>query len=119
MIRTCRSTKGAGLAAPQVGVSKRLIVTTVGFPLVWVNPSIRADAAKIVKGPEGCLSIPRKIVQVPRAKWIVVDFTDLSGKPHTEMHDGPLAIVLQHEIDHLNGILITDYEESNDSGSDS
>ena len=112
MFKTCKSAGGIGLAAPQVGISKRVVVTKVGSPLMWINPviTIEPDVERII-GPETCLSLPGEVVEVSRAKVLWVDYQDLHGRVFGERVTGPLAIVLQHEVDHLNGILITDYKK--------
>jgi len=113
MIETMYAAPGVGLAAPQVGVSKRLAVIDLSmkdfkFPLlVIVNPVIlRREGA--VEFEEGCLSIPEYTATVQRSEKIVVSALDREGKPIEIEGEGLLAIALQHEIDHLNGILLID-----------
>jgi len=109
---------GIGLAAPQVGVSRAFLV--IGMPvdeedgdrpkvvkMAFANPEI-VDAQGEIAMEEGCLSLPGIREEVTRAEWIRVKYQDLSGAPMEIVADGLLARVLQHEIDHLNGILIID-----------
>lgn len=115
MIETLRSHDGWGLAAPQVGVSIRLCVVSArpdataktSEVLTLVNPVIviATGEQRIV---EGCLSIPDEAIRVKRALSIKVAAFDLDGKPITFEADGLGAAVLQHEIDHLDGITIAD-----------
>jgi peptide deformylase len=116
MINTMEKAGGVGLAAPQVGVSQRIIVVKLdrGFfsneILAMINPEIIEKSENIVYGLEKCLSIPRKIVNVPRSKWIKVKFLTLEGEEKILIEYGWNARIIQHEIDHLNGILIIDYQ---------
>lgn len=118
MIRTMQGEKGQGLAAPQVGYLKRLIVldTGAGTALVMVNPYyVRRDGR--MSSIEGCLSVPKSewYQHVPRAKFIKVRYQDLDGQPHARKAQGLFAACIQHEIDHLNGVLYTDYLEKDDA----
>ncbi len=101
---------GVGLAAPQVGVSSRLIVITVqGFePLVMCNPEIKWSKGRQFAS-EGCLSIPGVHVDIYRAFKVKVDYQTTSGCQTSITANQYLARVIQHEVDHLNGVLITDY----------
>lgn len=103
--------KGVGLAAPQVGVTQRLLVMNPtlepGATQVLVNPTIH-DAHGSAEAEEGCLSLPGVTAQVRRAQRCVVTAQDLQGRPiELELEDLP-ARVVQHETDHLNGVLIVD-----------
>ena len=105
---------GIGLAATQVGVLKRLIIIDIGEddddtyePLVLFNPEILSVEGEIV-AEEGCLSIPNVTAEVKRPEKVVVDGIDIQGEPIRIEADGLLARVLQHEIDHLNGVLFID-----------
>jgi len=118
MLKTCKSAGGIGLAAPQVGISKRIIVTKAPVPLVWVNPVLTLIPGGWITGPETCLSLPGVVVDVKRAKEVVVQYQDLHGKHQEETVKGPLSIVLQHEVDHLNGVLITDYKPKKEFAND-
>lgn len=114
MIETMREAKGIGLAANQAGASNALCVVEVGLvlegaePRAFVNPVITATAGEIVSYEEGCLSIPEINDDVERPNQIRVQFQDLAGAAHEEEFEGMLARVLQHEIDHLNGIFFVD-----------
>jgi peptide deformylase len=114
MINTMEKAGGVGLAAPQVGVSQRIIVVKLdrGFfsneILAMINPEIIEKSENIVYGLEKCLSIPRKIINVPRSKWIKVKFLTLEGEEKILIEYGWNARIIQHEIDHLNGILINE-----------
>lgn len=116
MIETMRDAPGVGLAAPQVGVGLRVIVVeiledeekTQGVTrLQLVNPEIiKSDGEQI--GEEGCLSIPGFVGIVKRKMELTVKGLDRKGKPVKVTAEGYLARVLQHEIDHIDGILFTD-----------
>ncbi len=117
MHETMLAAPGIGLAAPQIGITRRLIVVHVpenydvdGEPattLALVNPEIVKAQGRIV-GQEGCLSIPGWIGDVPRADAITVKAIDLDNKPVRLKVKNYVARVLQHEIDHLDGILFVD-----------
>ncbi len=105
--------EGVGLAAPQVGISRRILVVDVrddGDPrrVALVNPVIVETSARTEKGPEGCLSIPGLEDVVERAVKIQVDGMDPNGEPLSFEATGLFARALQHEIDHLDGILFLD-----------
>ena len=114
MLDIMHDSEGIGLAAPQIGVSKRLIVidiseTNKNFgPLIFVNPVIVETKGEI-KMEEGCLSVPGVREDVLRPQQITLKYQTLSGEEKTEEHDELMARVIQHEIDHLNGILFVDY----------
>lgn len=115
MLETLYATgNGIGLAATQVGVLKRLIIIDIGEddddtyePLVLFNPEILNVEGEVV-AEEGCLSIPNVTAEVRRPEKVVVDGINIRGEPIRIEADGLLARVLQHEIDHLNGILFID-----------
>jgi len=108
MIDTLVDAEGAGLAAPQIGISKRVVVVAAGDRFIeLVNPEI-VDARGEEIGTEGCLSIPGIVCEVPRAVHVTVTGLDGEGKEVKFDAEGFLARALQHEIDHLNGILIVD-----------
>ncbi len=108
MVETMRAAQGLGLAAPQVGVSLRVIVAEVdGRLLALVDPVIvRAEGQQL--GTEGCLSIPGVVAEVPRADRVTVRGKNRRGRGVTVTASGLLSRVLQHEIDHLDGILFLD-----------
>ena len=112
MIETMYSATGVGLAAPQVNQSIRMVVSDWSddrnLPLVWVNPEIVPVGKKMQCGEEGCLSVPGYLGQVERFEKIKIKAQTLNGKGiETELEGFP-AVVLQHEVDHLNGILYID-----------
>ena len=100
---------GIGLAAPQIGISKRVIaVQTDSGPAVFVNPKIIKKSREKDSMEEGCLSLPEIWLNVKRAKEIEIETLDINDKKMRIKADGVFARILQHEIDHLNGILIID-----------
>ncbi|MFP4473048.1 MAG: peptide deformylase [Candidatus Omnitrophota bacterium] len=109
MLKTMYAAEGIGLAAPQVGINRRLLVVDVGEgPLVVADPEITASSGKGVM-EEGCLSVPGAQVHVERAEKITLVFLNIDNERVEITCDGLLARALQHEIDHLNGRLIVDY----------
>src|SRR5690554_3174503 len=108
MIETMYAADGAGLAAPQIGISKQIVVIDVGEgPICLVNPEIiEAEGEEI--DVEGCLSIPGLRAYVKRSSRVVVNALNEKGRPIRVTGERLLARALQHEIDHLNGILMTD-----------
>ncbi len=114
MLETMYDAPGRGLAAPQVGHLVRLFVMDAGWkegprdPTVFLNPEItwRSDAR--VTGTEGCLSIPGITAEVERAEEIGVRWQDLGGVVHERRFDGFAAICIQHETDHLDGLVTFD-----------
>jgi len=108
MLKAMYVGKGAGLAAPQVGILKRLIVIDIGKgPEVYINPKIIKKQGKIVS-EEGCLSLPEVFLKIKRAAKIKIEALDKKSQKITFKAEGLRASGLQHEIDHLNGILILD-----------
>jgi len=100
---------GVGLAAPQVGISKRIIIIdNHGIPLILINPEIVFLSETKIEMEEGCLSIPEEIKIIARPEKIKVKYRDTKGKPHINSFDSILSRVIQHEIDHLDGVLMTD-----------
>ncbi|APF19367.1 Peptide deformylase [Caldithrix abyssi DSM 13497] len=104
---------GIGLAAPQIGISRQIIAVDASelveneFPRVFVNPQIlEASGEWVVE--EGCLSIPGVREEVTRPETILLKFQDVVGESFTQEFSGWLSRILQHEIDHLNGILFVD-----------
>jgi peptide deformylase len=110
MIEIMRDAPGVGLAAPQLGVSKRLIVYEVGEeePHILANPDITWRSDEVEEGEEGCLSVPDVVVPVDRSTSIEVRGQDVHGDPLEIRVDGLEARVIQHEVDHLDGVLILD-----------
>ncbi len=120
MFETMYAAPGIGLAAIQVGVPKRILVIDlqdpedeegepVRRPLVFINPEILTRAETIVPYQEGCLSVPDQYAEVERPEAIRARWLDRDGKVHEEELDGLLATCLQHEMDHLEGILFIDH----------
>ena len=120
MFETMYAAPGIGLAAIQVGVPKRILVIDlqepeeeggepVMKPLVFINPEILENSERAVPYSEGCLSIPDQYAEVDRPDRVRVRWLDEQGTSHEEEIEGLLAIVIQHEMDHLNGILFIDH----------
>ena len=116
---TMLSLNGVGLAAPQVGVNLRVIVVQlmsagklVGPVQEMINPVITKSSAEIVGYEEGCLSIPGEFYKIDRPSKIDVKFQTLNGRYKRWYLRGLEARVVQHEIDHLNGVLMTDLIEN-------
>jgi peptide deformylase len=115
MIDTMQMHEGVGLAAPQVGVDMRMIVADAGplsqpavsMPLALVNPVIISYSGQ-AEYREGCLSLPGIYADVKRPGTISVQFYDLDGNVHSSVFSGVEARIIQHEIDHLDGILFID-----------
>ncbi len=118
MLQTMYSADGIGLAAPQVGVNKQLIVIDCepdkpeNPPLVLINPKITRYSSQTCNSDEGCLSIPGVYLEVNRPEAIEVSFKDELGKPRKLQTAGLLARVIQHEMDHLNGVMFVDRVEN-------
>ncbi|ATW24698.1 peptide deformylase [Candidatus Formimonas warabiya] len=109
MADTMRAANGVGLAAPQIGISKSVVVIDVGEGLIeLINPEIIAQEGEEVFCDEGCLSIPGVQGDVSRAAKVTVTAWDRTGKTFQITGTGMLAQALQHEIDHLYGILFVD-----------
>ncbi len=118
MFETMYKAPGIGLAAPQIGVLRRVVVLDVAKrrdedatadPMVLINPEITYESEETAVHEEGCLSIPDYYEDVERPAVIRVDFLDRDGKPRSIEAEGILAVCIQHEIDHLNGVLFIDY----------
>ncbi len=115
MTQTMHESNGVGLAAPQVKESVRLfVVEHENGDLVFINPKIVWRSKEMKLGEEGCLSIPGVFLQIKRHESIEVQYTDEHGKPHHIKAKGFFARVIQHEYDHLDGILITDRVKENE-----
>ncbi len=114
MLQTMYSDDGIGLAAPQVGINKQIVVVDIHPqdpnepPLVLINPEIKGYGGDLVVGEEGCLSIPKVFLDVTRPAAVTVAYRDTEGRPQRLEADGLLARVIQHEIDHLNGVMFVD-----------
>ncbi|MBE9076995.1 peptide deformylase [Romeria aff. gracilis LEGE 07310] len=118
MLQTMYSEDGIGLAAPQVAVNKQMLVVDpdpedAATPaLVLINPKIVRASKEICTGQEGCLSIPGVYLDVVRPAAIEVSFKDETGRPQKISASDLLARVIQHEMDHLNGIMFVDRVEN-------
>jgi peptide deformylase len=113
MQRILRRNAGVGLAAPQVGMSQRFFVTEVrpgGFR-AFVNPRIEEHSRRRSVSEESCLSLPDFFLKMPRYAWVVVSYFDEAGAAQTLKARGLLARVIQHELDHLNGVLLLDHAD--------
>ena len=121
MLRSMYSAKGIGLAGPQVGVQKRILVIDLDIenptnpPLVLINPEIIGTSASIETYEEGCLSIPGVYLDVIRPSEVKISYSDDMGRPKKMNADGLMARCIQHEIDHLNGVLFVDRVTSEES----
>ncbi|HLC76422.1 MAG TPA: peptide deformylase [Candidatus Peribacterales bacterium] len=112
LLETVHGADGAGLAAPQVGISQRVTVARIGEEFVpLINPEIIWKSESIAIAEEGCLSLPNVWLQVPRSTEIILHFFDPSGEEHERKLAEFDARVVQHEVDHLLGVLIVDYEK--------
>ena len=110
MVETMYSTKGVGLAAPQVGISKRIFVCDQGDGVVRkiINPVITPLTDKLIDCEEGCLSVPGIYKKVQRPEKIRIEYMNEKGEEITEEVEGFLAIIMQHEYDHLEAVLFVD-----------
>ena len=109
MIETMVEEDGVGLAAPQVNVSKRIMIASdLENIYVMINPEIEAYSEKSATDAEGCLSLPGLQAMVQRPEKVIVKALDREGKPLKITAKGLLARVIQHEVDHLNGVLYVD-----------
>ena len=115
MLETMYNAPGIGLAAIQVGVPKRVIVIDLSKndekknPLYFINPQILTKSAKDTSYEEGCLSVPNQFAEISRPDKCKVKYLDYEGKEKILDAEGLLATCIQHEMDHLEGILFIDY----------
>ncbi|MDA3809705.1 MAG: peptide deformylase [Spirochaetaceae bacterium] len=111
MIEAMKENKGIGLAAPQVGDNRRVFVCSISDqePKVFINPEIIETSMETSVYEEGCLSLPGMYADVERPERIRVQAWNRKGRPFKVEADDLLATCIQHEIDHLNGILFVDY----------
>jgi peptide deformylase len=115
MFETMYDAPGIGLAAVQVGVPKRVVTVDLAKkdepkkPQVFINPELLWTSEETLKREEGCLSIPEIYEEVERPAQVRVKYRDLDGKEHELEASGILATCLQHEIDHINGVLFIDH----------
>jgi peptide deformylase len=120
MFETMYDAPGIGLAAIQVGVAQRILVIdlqekneetdeTVRNPMVFINPEILEESEELTVYNEGCLSVPEQYADVARPSVVRAQWLDRDGNTRNELIDGLLATCLQHEMDHLEGILFIDH----------
>ena len=115
MLDTMYESNGIGLAAIQIGVPKRIIVMDISKdkdnknPMYFVNPIIRNKNEEILTYEEGCLSVPGQFAEIDRPSKCEIEYLDYNGNKQNLKAEGLLATCIQHEIDHLEGILFIDY----------
>ena len=115
MIETMYAAPGIGLAAIQIGVPKRVVVMDISKeadkkdPMYFINPEIVWKSDKKASYEEGCLSIPNQFAKIERSEKCTFKYLDYDGNQKEMKADGLLATCIQHEIDHLNGVLFIDY----------
>ena len=115
MLETMYSASGIGLAAIQIGIPKRIIVVDLSkeenkkLPMYFVNPVIAEKNNEKTTYEEGCLSVPNQFAEIDRPSKCKVEYLDFNGNKQSLQAEGLLATCIQHEIDHLEGILFIDY----------
>ena len=115
MLETMYAANGIGLAAIQIGVPKRIIVMDISKdpekkePIYFVNPIIKKKNPEKVTYEEGCLSVPNQFAQIDRPSRCDIEYLDYNGEKQILNAEGLMATCIQHEIDHLEGILFIDY----------
>ena len=115
MLETMYAAKGIGLAAIQIGIPKRIIVIDISkednkkMPIYFVNPVIKNRNSELSTYEEGCLSVPNQFAEIERPCTCEVEYLDYYGKKKILKAEGLLATCIQHEMDHLEGILFIDY----------
>ena len=121
MTETMYAAPGVGLAAPQVGDSRRILVADPGFEgedgetqkgielVHMVNPVITERSSELIRWEESCLSVPEYFLNVDRAQRITVQWRDAQGDPQEKVFEGFPAVVLQHEMDHLEGVTLLEH----------
>ena len=115
MLETMYAAPGIGLAAVQVGILKRLVVIDISKgeeekkPIFLINPQIIHQSKKTSVYEEGCLSLPGQFAEIERPAECAIQYIDYNGKEKDLKAEGLLATCIQHEVDHLNGILFIDY----------
>ena len=115
MLQTMYDAPGIGLAAVQIGVLKRLVVIDISKeekkrdPLFLINPEILSKSENTSVYEEGCLSLPGQFAEIERPAKCLLKYVDLNGKEKKLKADGLLSTCIQHEVDHLNGVLFIDY----------
>lgn len=115
MLETMYASNGVGLAGNQVGVLKRVVVIDCAGseetpdPIKMVNPLIIERSSSMICHNEGCLSIPREYADIERFEWVDVKYMDENGITQIRRAEGLLSVAVQHELDHLDGILFIDH----------
>ena len=115
MLETMYAAPGIGLAAIQVGIPKRVIVMDLSrdkdkkTPMYFVNPIIKGKDSKNSTYEEGCLSVPNQFAEIDRPSKCEIEYLDYNGEKKILKAEGLLATCIQHEMDHLEGILFIDY----------
>ena len=115
LLATMYAAKGRGLAAPQIGIGRRIFVMDVHWkegapdPCVFVDPKLEAQSETRASGIEGCLSLPGIEASVTRPDWVHLKWTGIDGLPNSARFEGFSARCIQHEIDHLNGVVTLDH----------
>ena len=115
MLETMYQAKGIGLAAIQIGIPKRIIVLDISKneekknPMYFVNPVIKNKNEQLSTYEEGCLSVPNQFAEINRPSNCELEYLDYNGKKKNLKAEGLLATCIQHEMDHLEGILFIDY----------
>ena len=115
MLETMYAANGIGLAAIQIGIPKRIIVMDIGKdenkkePIYFVNPVVKNKNSEKATYEEGCLSVPGQFAEIDRPNTCEVEYLDYNGKKKLLKAEGLLATCIQHEMDHLEGILFIDY----------
>ena len=115
MLETMYDAPGVGLAGPQIGVMKRIFVIDCAKedaapdPMILINPEITWESEEVNTYDEGCLSIPEVYEPVTRPEMVRMSYLDADGKPQETEFDALYATAVQHELDHLDGILFIDY----------
>lgn len=119
LITTAKKSNGVGIAAPQIGYSLQIVIIAsypnvrypdapLMEPVAMINPQIISHSEAMVLGIEGCLSVKEKRGNVNRYQQVEVEYCDRHGQYHRQIYHGFVARIIQHEIDHLNGILFVD-----------
>lgn len=117
MLETMYAAPGRGLSAPQVGVAQQIFVMDATWrsgtytPQVFVNPVVQSVSDDMASMREGCLSIPDVLTKVTRPAIVSLQWCDIDGTARSDMFAGFAAACVQHEIDHLAGVLCTDYAQ--------
>ena len=116
MIETMYAQRGIGLAAVQIGILKRIFVIDIAEetdgPIVFINPTITYRSKELMSYEEGCLSIPSVLHTINRPKKVTVDYFNAEGEKQQFTAEGLLAVCIQHEYDHLEGVLFIDHATS-------